>query len=210
MAKISVPTKLCFRSWLTLGILALILGWAVMVRNAAGAQDASAFIAGVGTQGLQALGPGVSSPERLARFRTLLQQDFDIPGIGVFALGRYRLTATPQEQQEFFRLYPDFTIQAFGFRLNGYGGASFRVIGSRVVCNETVVNSEIVRGDGNRVVLDWYLTETSGQYRITDLAVGGLSMKLALRDQFASWIANNGGRFAALLAVLRQQTAQSR
>ena len=204
MTAISVSTRLRFRFWLAVGALALALGSALPVRNAAGAQDASAFVAGVGTQGLEALGPGVSSPERLARFRVLLQQDFDLSGIGLFALGRYRSSVTPQEQQEFFRLYPDFTIQAFSFRLNGYGG----VTGSRVVGTETVVNSKIVRGDGNGVALDWYLTDTGGQYRITDLAVGGVSMKLALRDQFASWIANNGGRFAALLAVLRQQTAR--
>lgn len=210
MTAISVSIRLRFRSWLAVGTLALVLGSALGVGNAAGAQDASAFVAGVGTQGLEALGPGVSAPERLARFRALLQQDFDLSGIGLFALGRYRSSATPQEQQEFFRLYPDFTIQAFSFRLNGYGGASFRVSGSRVVGTETVVNSKIVRGDGNGVALDWYLTDTGGQYRITDLAVGGVSMKLALRDQFASWIVNNGGGFAALLAVLRQQTAQSR
>jgi phospholipid transport system substrate-binding protein len=210
MSTTSVLTKLRFRSWLAIGAIALALGSAAPIRNAAGAQDASAFVAGVGTQGLQALGPGISAPERLARFRSLLQQDFDIAGIGLFALGRYRSSATPQEQQEFFRLYPDFTIQAFRFRLNGYGGASFRVTGSRVVGADTVVNSEIARGDGNRIALDWYLTDTNGQFRITDLAVGGVSMRLALRDQFASWISNNGGRFAALLAVLRQQTPESR
>jgi hypothetical protein len=35
-------------------------------------------------------------------------------------------------------------------------------------------------------------------------------MKIALRDQFASWIQSNGGRFDALLAVMRQQIAETR
>jgi phospholipid transport system substrate-binding protein len=60
------------------------------------------------------------------------------------------------------------------------------------------------------VQLDWYLTDSGGQYRITDVTVGGVSMKIALRNQFASWIENNGGRFNALLAVMRQQIAQAR
>jgi phospholipid transport system substrate-binding protein len=191
-----------------LGIAAILL--IVPAPEATAAQDAGTFVAALGTQGVQALGPDISAPERLSRLRQLLQQDFDISGIGLFALGRYRLSATAEEQLEFFRLYPDFTVRAFSFRLNEYGGASFRVIGSRVAGNDTVVNSEIRRGDGNRVTLDWSLTEIGGQYRITDVAVGGVSMKVTLRDQFASWIANNGGRFGALLAVLRQQTAQVR
>ncbi len=199
-----------FRSPLPALVLALIFVLTAPVPRATAAKDAGAFIANIGTQGIQAVGAGVPSPERLARFRQLLREDFDIPGIGLFALGRYRSSATPQEQQEFFRLYPDFTVRAFSSRLNGYGGASFRVTSRRLVGNETVVNSEIVRGDGSRVALDWYLTDGGDEYRVTDVAVGGVSMKITLRDQFASWIETNGGGFSALLAVLRQQIAQAR
>jgi ABC-type transporter MlaC component len=46
------------------------------------------------------------------------------------------------------------------------------------------------------------------QYRVTDVNIGGMSMKVALRDQFASWIETNGGRVNALLAVMRQQIAR--
>ena len=206
----TISTKSRIHSPIAAGALALILIVMAQIPRATASQDASAFITNVGTQGIQAVSPGVSSADRLARFRQLLQEDFDISGIGLFALGRYRLSTTPQEQQEFFRLYPDFTVRAFSSRLNEYGGSSFRVTGGRSVGEETVVNSEIIRVDGSRAQLDWYVTNAGGQYRITDVAVGGVSMKVALRDQFASWIANNGGRASALLAVLRQQTAQAR
>jgi phospholipid transport system substrate-binding protein len=71
------------------------------------------------------------------------------------------------------------------------------------------LNSQVVRANGTAVQFDWYLTDSGGQYRIADLVVGGLSMQLALRDQFASWIENNGRRFGALLSVLRQQIARA-
>jgi hypothetical protein len=35
-------------------------------------------------------------------------------------------------------------------------------------------------------------------------------MKVTQREDFGRWIQNNGGRFDALLAVLRQQIAQMR
>jgi ABC-type transporter MlaC component len=78
-----------------------------------------------------------------------------------------------------------------------------------MVDGKTVVNSEIIRTDGRRVQLDWFLTDNDGQYRITDVDVGGVSIKVGLRDQFTSWIQNNGGQFHALLVVLRQQIAQA-
>ena len=195
---------------LAAGALVASLTLTLAAPRADAAQNASTFVANLGAQGIQALAPGVSAPESNSRLRQLLQADFDIPGIGLFALGRYRSSTTPQEQQEFFRLYPDFTVQAFGARLREYGGASFQVTNQRSTGSETVVDSEIVRSDGRRVPLDWYLTDSGGQYRITDVSVGGLSMRVALRDQFASWIENNRGSFSAFLTVLRQQVAQAR
>ena len=196
------------RSWIAGSFAALAFVTAFPPQCAAGA-DPAGFVANVGTQGISALGPDVPIADRIARLRRLFRDNFDIPGIGQFAMGRYRLSATPQEQQEFFRVYPKFTVRALANRLDDYGGAQFRVTGSRSVGTETVVNSQVMRGNGTAVQFDWYLTDSGGQYRIADVVVGGLSMKLALRDQFASWIENNGRRFGALLSVLRQQIARA-
>src|SRR3954468_11967080 len=172
------------------------------------AMDPTAVVADLGTQGIQSLGQAATSAERIARLGTLFRQDFDINGIGLFALGSYRRIATPAEQQEFFRLYPEFTVRAFHARLNNYSGAPFRVTGQRVLGNETVVSSEILPASGGRVQVDWHLTDNGGQYRVSDVTIGGMSMKVALRDLFASWIETNGGRVNALLAVMRQQIAR--
>jgi phospholipid transport system substrate-binding protein len=205
----AIPTR-SRRSPLAASAFALMFMLTAQVASATAAQDPVALITNVGTQSIQALGRDVSSAERLAHLSQLFQQDFDITGIGLFALGRYRGTPTPLEQQEFFRLYPDFTIRAFNARLGEYRGAPFRVTGTRSLGSETVVSSEITLGAGGRVQLDWYLADSGGQYRITDVTIGGVSMKIALRNQFASWIENNGGRFNALLAVMRQQIAQAK
>jgi phospholipid transport system substrate-binding protein len=205
----TVPTRPRLRLQIAAGV-ALILSIVVAPPIAAAAtpaQDPTALITYVGTQGIQTLG-ALWSAERIARLGSLFQQDFDVNGIGLFALGRYRSAATPAEQQEFFRLYPEFTVRAFNARLDDYRGAPFRITGQRAIGNETVVSSEIQSTAGGRVQIDWYLADTSGQFRVTDVTIGGMSMKVALRNQFASWIENNGGRFSALLAVLRQQIAQ--
>src|SRR5687768_10787331 len=83
-----------------IGALALIV-LIVAVPRRVEAQDARAFIGNLGTQAIQVLGPGVPAAQRLARFRELFRNDFDVPGIGQFVLGRYWRIATPQEQQEF-------------------------------------------------------------------------------------------------------------
>ena len=205
----TISTKFRLRSLIAAGALILSIVASPPIAGAASpAVDPTALIADLGTQGIQSLGQAASSAERIARLGRLFQQEFDINGIGLFALGSYRRVATPAEQQEFFRLYPEFTVRAFHARLNDYRGAPFRVTGRRTVGNETVVTSEILPTSGGRVQVDWYLTDNGGQYRVSDVTIGGMSMRVALRDQFASWVETNGGRFNALLAVMRQQIAR--
>jgi phospholipid transport system substrate-binding protein len=197
-----------FRVLMAIG-MALALVVALPGRGTA-AQDPQAVIGYVGTHGMAAVSPNISPAQRTVQLRELFQDYFDVSGIAEFALGRYRSSANPQQQQEYLGLYQDYTVHAYDTQLGQYGAAPFRVTGSRSDGEQTVVTSEITRPGGSRVKIDWYLVNRRGQYKITDLSIAGISMKITQRDEFARWIQNNGGRFDALLSVLRQQTAQVR
>jgi phospholipid transport system substrate-binding protein len=184
--------------------LAVIVLFGAAPREAA-AQDARAFVSTLGTEAIQVLGPSVSAAQRLARFRELFRNDFDVPGIGRFVLGRYWATATPQEQQDFLALFQEYIVRAYSTRLAEYGGEPFRVTGSRPNGAETVVSSEIIRTNGSRIAVDWYLIDRGASHKITDVYVGGVSMKVTQRDEFSSIIQRNGGQVGALIAQLRQK-----
>jgi phospholipid transport system substrate-binding protein len=185
--------------------LFLVIGLFAAGPRQAAAQDPRAFVAELGHQAIQVLGRNVPSAQRIARFRELFHDDFDVSGIGQFVLGRYWRVATPAEQQEFLRLFQEYIVQSYATRLAEYGGEPFRVLGTRASGNETVVSSEIDRPDGSRVLVDWYLLERGGAPKISDVYVGGVSMKVTERDQFAAVIQRNGGRVDALLAQLRHR-----
>lgn len=173
------------------------------------AQDARSFVSTLGTQAIAVLGPDVPEQQRLARFRELFHNDFDVPGIGRFVLGRYWRTATPQQQAEFLQLFQEYIVRAYSTRLGQYAGEPFRVTGARPAGGETIVSSEIVRASGAPVEVDWYLDGGgAGQYKITDVYVGGVSMAVTQRDEFASIIQRNGG-VAGLLSQLRQKLADA-
>jgi phospholipid transport system substrate-binding protein len=187
-----------------IGVLAVTALFFAVPRDAV-AQDARGFISRLGTEAIQVLGPNVSPAQRLARFRELFRNDFDVPGIGQFVLGRYWRTATPEEQKEFLALFQEYIVRAYSTRLAEYGGEPFRVTGSRPNGAETIVGSEIIRANGSRIAVDWYLIDRGGAHKIIDVYVGGVSMKVTQRDEFASVIQRNGGRVAGLIAQLRQK-----
>ena len=184
----------------------LVMVLVLATPRAATAQDARSFVATLGEQAIQVLGPGVPEMQRQARFRVLFHDDFDLPGIGQFVLGRYWRIATPQEQQDFLSLFQEYLVRAYSARLGQYGGEPFHVTGTRPNGEETIVTSEIIRHSGAPIAVEWYLIG-HGSLKITDVYVAGISMKVTERDEFASVIQRNGGRVAALIAQLRQKLA---
>ncbi|MBV9587061.1 MAG: ABC transporter substrate-binding protein [Alphaproteobacteria bacterium] len=171
------------------------------------AQDASQFIQNLGTQGIQALGPSVPMAQRVARFRQLYDSDFDVAGITRFVLGPSGRNMTPEQQQEFGTLFRDYIAQTYAEKLASFGGAPFRVTGTRQNGDETIVTSQVMR-QGGPAELDWHVANR-GRMVVTDVTVNGSSMKVSERSQLAGILERNGGRPDALLSVMRQQTAHA-
>lgn len=190
------------------GAALLLLACLAAAPRGASAQDAATFIANLGAQGIPVLGPSVPPPQRTARFRQLLDNDFDLPGIARFVLGVAGRTMSPAGQREFLPLFREYVARAYSARLGQYGGEPFRVVGSRPYGGETVVMSQVQRRSGNPIQIDWHVMDRGGRLVVTDVVVDGVSMRVTQRSEFAAIVQRNGGQPDALIAALRQQVAQ--
>ncbi|MGH7064704.1 MAG: MlaC/ttg2D family ABC transporter substrate-binding protein, partial [Stellaceae bacterium] len=129
-------------------MLALLAVAAAPVTPAGAAADPAALIRELGNQALQVLGKNVGQADRAARFRQLFRDDFDVPAIARFVLGRYWRVATEPEQQEFVRLFEGYIALAYANRLAEYSGETLKVVGSRPDGDASLVASEVVRPNG--------------------------------------------------------------
>jgi phospholipid transport system substrate-binding protein len=153
--------------------------------------------------------PAVPQAERQARFRTLLDEHFDVPTIAKFTLGRYWRTATDEQRAEFSKLFEDFIVQSYSTRFAEYHGESFQVAGSSAdESGAIVVHSKIDMPSSEDVRVDWHLRAAGGSFAIVDIVVEGVSMAVTQRSEFASVIQSRGG-VAGLLEALRAKNAQS-
>ncbi len=190
--------------------LALIVGVIGSAVPAAAAADPAALIDDLGNRALAVLGKNVAPGEREARFRELFHQDFDVPGIARFVLGRYWRVATAPQQQEFVRLFAEYIALAYSNRLAEYSGETLKVTGSRAEPDGPVVASEIIRPNGAPPAkVDWRLTRSDDGYKISDVVVEGISMAVTQRSEFASVIQRHGGQVQGLIEVLREKVASA-
>jgi phospholipid transport system substrate-binding protein len=192
----------------------LIAGALAPVLPAKAGTDPAAFITNLASQ-LQMVAGNPSPEHRRAGFRQLFLHDFDVPGLGRFVLGRFTRIMTAPQQEEFLRLFESYVIATYSDRLSEYvaGGVVPRVLGSRLVPDGAIVSSEFVRGSGSSpagsIRVDWHLSERDGSCKISDFVIDGISMAANGRSELEGVAARNGGEPLAILAVMRQETANA-
>ncbi len=197
------------RSLLTAAFIVLAGALAPAI-PAAAAADPAAVISNLGSRALEVLGKDASQSQRVARFRELLREDFAVPEIARFVLGRYWNVATEEQRAEFLKLFEEYIALAYSTRLAEYTGETFKVTGSRPDAEGAIVSSQILRPAGAAPVkVDWRLIGRNGAYKISDVSVDGISMAVTQRSEFASVIQHNGGQVQGLITMLREKTGGS-
>jgi len=145
--------------------------------------------------------PGAQRPQELRR---LLDENVDLTGLARFAMGRYWRLANDDERVEFVRLFQELLVQTSNAGLADYKSEKLRVADTRLADDdEVVVRSALGLQDGLSVQIEWKLRREMESFKIQDVIVEGISIRIALRDLFAAAIHERGGTVEALLAAMR-------
>ena len=187
---------------------AILLG-ALPAQAAIPPDAAESFIATLGGEAIGSLtGASVTEAEREARFRSLLQAHFDMPGISKFVLDRYWKLASEPQHGEFQKLFETLLVQSYAKAFARYAGNTLQVTNSWAEADgSTMVGTHIDGLRGSQIRLDWRVAGQASAMRVIDLVVEGISLRATHRSDFTSAMESNGATFAGLLDLLRQKVA---
>jgi phospholipid transport system substrate-binding protein len=192
------------------GVSLLVAPLRFAAAETAPTDPAIAFVNRLADAAMQTMvGKGVPDSERAARFRTLFTAEVDLAEIGRRVLGRYWRTATPEQQQDFLRLFEDIVVLTWSTRFKDYGGDLRHTAIGLVDDGERglTVTSRVERDRQQPITLQWRLKRTEGGFRVVDLIVEGSSMAVTYQSEYASVIRANGDRIDGLLSALRNKVA---
>jgi len=194
---------------LALGLIALLAGAMAPPARAEGDLAPTDFVRHFGDRAVAVLSDGtLDAPGREAALRQLLNENFDVPVIGRFVLGRYWRAASEAERAEFAALFEEMIVSTYARQLGNYAGETLSIGGLRQSDDKSaVVGSRILRDSGPPIAVDWRLVRRDGGWRIVDVMVEGVSMALTQRAEFAAVIRSSGG-VAGLIERLRTKLAQ--
>lgn len=198
--------------------MACLLAMATLAPSQSYSADAAddgpgAFVTRLGNRTIAKLTDASASPAvRESQFRDLLREGFAVDTIGQFVLGKYRRTASKETVIEFINVFEEYIVSLYAKQFNRYTGETFVVekVADTSRAGDSIVMTKIIPGGGAEPLrVDFQVRSVGDSFKILDVRVEGVSMVLAQRDEFTSYIGQNGGRVETLIDALRQRIAGS-
>lgn len=183
-----------FHKFVVLLIVFISLGTMAARASGTSPQEASKFINTLANHALKVLSAEkLTLEEREAEVRVLLAENFDLPRIGRFVLGKSWRSASNEQKSEYQRLFGQYVTQVYAKRLGGYSGESFKVVKSDPYGKkDALVVTEISRPSGPPLKAGWRVRNGSSGLKILDVMVEGVSMAATQRSEFQAVVNNQG------------------
>lgn len=182
------------------GLLSMFGGAAQAVT----ADQARALVQQVSQQVIDLIKSPGSPQSKAPALKSILTQNFAVRDVAGFVLGRYARSTSPAQRDRYVQVYADYISRVYSSKFSEYAGQTIQVttlqdLGSRGI----YVNSQI-NSNGQLINVGWLVQDDrSGQPKITDINVDGLSMAESQRSEFTRMIAEMGGNVDAFIDRLQ-------
>ena len=143
----------------------------------------------------------ISKKEKNDQFTNLVMSAIDLNLISQFVLSKTWKSATDDQKERYLSAFKTYFINSYANKLDQYSGEKIIVNGSEEAGKYVIVDTNIVREgtDTLKINLKWRLLNKNGDIRIIDLNIEGISLVIAQREEFQSFLANNDGNLETLI-----------
>ena len=146
----------------------------------------------------------LNASQKNIQFTELVMSSIDMNLISKFVLSKYWKLATDDQKKAYQVAFKQYFISSYANKLDQYSGEKVVIVSSNAAKKFVIVKSNIVRDgtDTLKIELDWRLLTRDGQTKIIDLSIEGISLIIAQREEFQSFLANNDNSLDALINKL--------
>jgi phospholipid transport system substrate-binding protein len=191
-------------------LLALFVGGLMATAPAMAAPSgAEAFVQANVQKGLAILNNrGASADQKRAQFQGFVLGLTDMKRIANFTLGQYRHGASPADQDAFASAFQGYAIAVYQSYFSKYAGQTLKVTGSQEHGpGDTIVTTQMIDPNDHSgqtpLEVDFRVLSDGGRYVVIDFSVAGIWLALEERDQFSSFLGQNGGSIPTLISHLK-------
>jgi phospholipid transport system substrate-binding protein len=130
---------------------------------------------------------------RYAKLAPVVDRTFDIPTMTRLAIGPTWSTLSPTQQQQLVGAFAHYVAATYADQFDSYSGEQLQVTGERPNGADLLVQTRIVKSNGESTRLDYLMRQDQGSWRISDVYLDGTISQLAVhRSEFHSVLQREG------------------
>ena len=138
-------------------------------------------------------GPTLGQSGRYVRLAPVVDRVFDVPSMTRLAVGPTWATLPPAQQQQLIDAFRHYVAATYADRFDSYSGQQLQVTGERPYKADVIVQTKIVKSDGDTTTLDYLMHQNQGSWQISDVFLDGTISQLAIqRSEFHSILRREG------------------
>lgn len=141
---------------------------------------------------------------RYNKLDPVIQRSFAIEQMTRMTVGPAWASLSATEQQQATQAFRRYITATYADRFDGYSGEQFRVLGEQSSPFGTIVQSQIVKSNGEPVNISYLVVQTGDIWRIADVYLTGtISQMATLRSEFSTTLRTQG--IAGLIQALNHK-----
>ena len=132
--------------------------------------------------------PALSGTEKTQERRQALQKEiscvFNFEEMSKRALGQHWKKRSPEEKKEFVELFTNILKDAYIGKTDTYNGEKVVLLREKQDSDYAVVQTKFITKNGTEIAVDYSMLNNSGEWKIYDVIIEGVSMINNYRSQF--------------------------
>ena len=130
---------------------------------------------------------------RYAKLAPAIGSVFDVPLMARLAVGSSWASLPPSQQQQVTEAFGHYISATYADRFDSYSGEQLQITGEQPYGAEVIVQTRIVKANGDTVSLNYRMHENGGSWQIADVYMDGTISQLATqRSEFHSILQREG------------------
>ena len=135
--------------------------------------------------------PG-KADERRQKIRAIANDVFDWTETGKRALARHWQGRSPQEREEFSKLFADLLERSYVGKIEGYSGEKILYEKETIEGDRAEVRTKLVTKAGTSIPIDYQMQKAGDRWRVYDVKIENVGLVANYRSQFNRIIQQSG------------------
>jgi phospholipid transport system substrate-binding protein len=135
--------------------------------------------------------PG-KTEERREKIRAIANEVFDWQETGKRALARHWQARSPQERDEFSKLFADLLERSYVGKIEAYSGEKILYGEETLDGDQATVRTKLVTKSGTQIPIDYQMQKVEDRWRVYDVKIENVGLVSNYRSQFNRIIQQSG------------------